>query len=304
MWSCQDGCSVTDFAIYRGRCAFSRIHIEFFRIARQHLHALIGIQRGIDKNASSIIVAPKDVRDHADVQSRLGDFQFRRPRAGFAVVDEPGKGTAATRTGEESQLSVPDHRHLLVTDLEFAPLAPVVPAGAKAQVGASPLDELRDPSVTLAIEGLAISQIRAAGHDEHGARGRPWLLDDHVRGHRDDRIVGSQETAEGVEAVADGFHGASIAWRWIRQNILPPSRLGERTGIDEDVEPLGGQVVVCGHRRRLGGDRCCTACSVENDTPPRSSFHPDGRPEPVAMSRNEKSLQGAVQDQDDEPDEW
>lgn len=258
MWPCQDRRSFANLAIHHRRGPLPGINVEFLSVAREDLHPPVSVPGGIDEDASAVVVRPEDIRNGANAQRALLDLQLGRSRAGLAVIRKPGERATATRPGEESQLPLPDDLEGLVPDPELAPLAPVVPAGAEAQVGPAALDVLRDAPVALAVERAAVPLVRAAGHDEERARRRPRLLEDHVARDGDHGVVGGQQAAERVEAVADRVHGGSIAWVVCRQRVVAPGGLGERTGVDQDVEPRRGDLgaVACCCRRHVP---CCAA---------------------------------------------
>jgi hypothetical protein len=143
----------------------------------------------------------------------LGDLQIGGARPHLAVVHKSWKGTAAAYSRIKGQFPIPDHLHRLIADLELASLAAVVTPRAETEVCAAALDKLLDSTVARAIKRSAVPQIRSSRHHQQGASQRPRLLDEHVGGHGDHGIVRGEEAAEGVEAVSDGFDGATITWR-------------------------------------------------------------------------------------------
>lgn len=205
--------------------------MELLSVASKDFHPSVSVLGCIDKDATAIIICFEDVRNSTNAQHALRDLQLSRSRASLAVIYEPRKRRTSTDAGEESQLPIPDDLHRLVADFKLAPVASVVPTGTEAQIGASAPDILRNPAVALAVERAAIPLVRAAGHDEQRARRRPRLLDDHVPRDGDHGVVGSQEAAERVEALADRLDGAAIAWV-CRQRVVSPGGLGERTRVD------------------------------------------------------------------------
>lgn len=90
-----------------------------------------------------------------------------------------------------------------MADLELAPGAAIVPAGAEPQVRAPLADKVGDAAVAFAVEGLAVAEVGAAGEDEQGARGRPRLLEQDGVGDGDDGVVGREEATQRPDAVPD-----------------------------------------------------------------------------------------------------
>lgn len=189
------------------------MHIQLLRITGQHLDPAIGVRLRVNKHPTSVVVRPERIRHDALIQRGSVHLQRGGARALLAVVDEPGKGAAATHAREEGQFAIADDLHGFVADFELAAPTAVVSAGAEAEVGATAAHKLLNATVAGAVERATVPQVGAAGEDEEGAGERPGLVDEHVGGDRDHGIVGGEETAEGVEAVTDGVDGGSIAWR-------------------------------------------------------------------------------------------
>lgn len=197
------GFAASNAAENDGGLAISAVDIGLVFVSRQHLD-LVGLGRGrIDKDSASVIVG-KSLGWNVVLTKRLpGDLQPHHARALLAGVLEALEGASATGPREEAQLPVADDLQARVADLELAPPAAVVAAGAEAQERAPAAHKVADAAVALAVEGLAVAEIGAAGEHEQRARRRPRLLDQHRLGDGDDGVVGREQAAQSPDAVAD-----------------------------------------------------------------------------------------------------
>lgn len=93
------------------------------------------------------------------------------------MIDKPRKGEASTGSRVEPKLSVTYNFQLLVSLFEFAPLAAIIGASAKAKVAAAPFNILADLPITCTVESATIAQVRSTGKDEKGAGRSPRFFD-------------------------------------------------------------------------------------------------------------------------------
>jgi len=191
MCTAESNSPLADFAIDDGSPAAPGLHINMALVAGQDLDALVGQGRCVDKEPAAVEVGMRRLGHRA--RSREGlpiHDQPGSPSAALAVVGEAPEDRSPAGAREEAQLSRPDDLERLVANLKLAHAAAVVGAGAKPEIPAAAADVLRDDPVPLAAEDAAVAEVSAAGHDEEGARCRPWLSEQRVLLYWDDGVVG------------------------------------------------------------------------------------------------------------------
>ena len=187
MRSGKNNTPLANLAIDHSSTSLPRINVQFFRIARENLNPLkLG---SIDKHTTSIIIRPKDLR----CLQRRCRLQLCSTRTSLTLVNEPPKGSSTTDPLEKRQLTLPNHLHRLITHLELASLAAVVPSRTEPQVCASTTHKLLNTSVASPVQHPTVSHICSSGDHQQCAGQRPGLPDQHLVRHGDHGIVGGQQ---------------------------------------------------------------------------------------------------------------
>lgn len=195
-----------ELAVDYGGFGGPRFDGKGFGILGKHLHTA-GVGRelvSIHKDPAAVVVAPELLRERRGVGKRIPlHSNPGRPRTALALVGEPPEGAAAACPREEAQFPAADDLEAGVPHLELAAAASIVAARAKPQIGTPAEDEVGDGTVAFAVERTAVAEICAAGEDEQGAGGSPRLFQKRRLGDGDHGIVGTQQSAQGVDAVPD-----------------------------------------------------------------------------------------------------
>lgn len=206
MGAAENSAARSHLAIHQRGIALAADNIQLITIACQHLYPLLSHLGRINKDASPVVVRPEVLGKHT-----------RSPKRVPLHADSHGPGTlltrilkalerpTPTRAREEGQLPAPNDLHTLVrvADLELAPRRTVVAAGAEAEVCAAAPHEGVDGPVAGAVENPAVIKVGAAGDDEKGCGGSPWLAQQGGLGEWDDGVVGREQATQGVDALAD-----------------------------------------------------------------------------------------------------
>lgn len=190
----------------------SPVDVKVLIIRGQYFHLAASRLFGIDEDS-----APVEIGDDRGRQLRIEGVGWNFENGGsgppLTVVLESLEGGAAAGSGIKSQFPGPYNLKRAVAKLKLASSTGIVGSGAEAKIGAAAADVATDAPVAIAIEDAAVAQVSTAGEDEEGTSGFPRLVEDGRARDGDDGVIGGQQVAKRVDALADRVGRGSGSWR-------------------------------------------------------------------------------------------
>lgn len=156
MWSSQHGSSLSNLPKDHSSLRLACLDMQLLVETRQYFDTLLLIFLSINKDSAAVVVALEGSRCRSS-KYFLIDLQLDRSCSRLALIDETRKCKASTNARKEAQFSIANDLHPFLANLEFAFAGSVVAPCTEAEIFATHLDILLDPSIASTVQDSTIS---------------------------------------------------------------------------------------------------------------------------------------------------